>query len=128
MSTICPSTFSNTESKVFWMTGTHMVAPERKLAALKEEGIYKPEYLIRFSKDDLDSVFESLCKPPGKVENKKVTAVAPRVILEKSMERITVAAEVTRYYDQVVREITPTNMHWETFSNFDIQWNALKNL
>ena len=58
----------------------------------------------------------------------KVVAVAPHVMLAKSRNRITVAAEETLYYAQVGRDITPTNIHWKTLTNFDIQWDALRDL
>ena len=43
-----------------------------------------------------------------------------------SKKRIIVAANATRYYTQVGREITPDNMSWRTLANFDMQWKALK--
>ena len=60
--------------------------------------------------------------------NIKVVAVAPHVISAKSMKCITVAAEATRYYYQVGWDIMPTNMHCKELTNFNIQWNALKDL
>ena len=105
-----------------------MAVPERTPASLKEEGIDKPEDIFEFSKGDLDSVFESLQNPPGKVVNNKVVIVAPHVMSENSRKRIAVTAEATQYYAQFGRDITPTNMHWKTLTNFDIQWNALKYL
>ena len=105
-----------------------MTVPDGTLTALKEKGIDKQEYLFELSKDELDSVFESLRKGPGKVVNNKVVAVAPQVILAKSRKPIAVAEEEMQYYAQVGRDITPTNMHWKTLTNFDIQWNALKYL
>ena len=41
-------------------------------------------------------------------------------------KRIIVAANATRYYTQVGRDITPDNMSWRTLANFDMQWKALK--
>ena len=79
-------------------------------------------------KDDLESVFESLCKPPRKVVDKKVVAVAPHVISEKSRKSITVAAEATQYYPQVGRDIIPTKIHWRMLIKFDIQWNVLQDI
>ena len=128
MSTICASKFNKKISKVFWITGNQMAVPERTPASLKEEGIDKPEDLFEFSKGDLDSVFESLRNPPGKLVNNKVVAMAPHVILEKSRKCIAVSVEATRYYAQVGRDINPTNMHWKTLTNFNIQWNALKDI
>ena len=108
--------------------GTQMAVLEITLAALKEEGIYKTEDLFKFSNDDLYSIFESLRKPLVKVVNKKVFGVAPHVMSEKSRKCIMVATEATRYYAQFGRDITPTNMHSKTLTNFDIQWNALKDI
>ena len=128
MSTICASTFNKTTSKVFWITGTQMAVPETKLAALKEEGIDNPEHLFEFTKNNLGSVFESLRKSPVKVGDNKVVTVDPHVISVKLKKRIAVAAEATRYYAQVGRDITSTSMHWNTLTNFDIQWNVLKDI
>ena len=43
----------------------------------------------------------------------------------KSNKRIIVAANATRYYTQVGRSITPSNMSWRKLANFDMQWQAL---
>ena len=128
MSNICASIFNNTTSNVFWITGTQIAVPEITMAALKEEGIEKPWYIFKFSKDYLNSVFESLQNPPGKVVNNKVVIVAPHVMSENSRKRIAVTAEATQYYAQFGRDITPTNMHWKTLINSEIQWNGLKNI
>ena len=61
------------------------------------------------------------------IDNKVIT-VDLHVILAKSKKRIAVAAEAMRYYSQVGRYITPTNMHWKTLTNFDIHWNVLNDL
>ena len=61
--------------------GTHMAVPETNMGALKEGGIDKPEDIFEFSKDDLDSVFESLRKPPVKVVNNKVVDLSPHFML-----------------------------------------------
>ena len=60
--------------------------------------------------------------------NNKVVTVDPQVISAKYRKRITIAAETTRYYAQVFRDITPTNIYWKALPNFDFQWNALKDL
>ena len=105
-----------------------MATPEITLSALKEERIHNPEDLFEFLKDDLNSVFESLRKPPVKVVNNKVVAVAPHIISENSRKHIAVAAKVTRYYAQIGRDITRINMHWKTLTTFDIPYNTLKDL
>ena len=105
-----------------------MEVPETSLTTLKEEGIDKPEDIFEFLKDDLNSVFESLQKPLDKVVENKVIDVAPLVVSEKSKKRIVVTMGATQYYAQVGRDIIPSNMHWKTLTNFNIQWNALKDL
>ena len=60
--------------------------------------------------------------------NNKVVIVAPHVMSENSRKRIAVTAEATQYYAQFGRDITPTNMHWKTLINSEIQWNGLKNI
>ena len=99
------------------MTGTQVAVPGIALSALKEERIDNPEDLFGFSKDNIDSVFGSLHRPPGKLVNNNVVTVAPHVILLKSRKCIAVAAKSTQYYAQFGRYITPTNMHWKTFTN-----------
>ena len=38
------------------------------------------------------------------------------------------ASDATRYYAQIGRDITPSNMEWSTLENFDVQWQAMKDL
>ena len=64
--------------------------------------------------------------PVGSVDNKgDYTAAHPMRISSKSKKHIIVAANTTRYYTQVGRSITTSNMSWRTLANFDMQWQAL---
>ena len=75
------------------------------------EGIDDPEDLFDFSADDLYSLFESMKNPVGSVDDKGDYTAAHRMhISAKSKKRIIVADNVTRYYTQVGRSITPANM------------------
>ena len=92
------------------------------------EGIENPGDLYKYSKGELESIFEGFKKQPGKVFNGKYEQAAPLPISEKSKKRIIVAAEATRFYTQVGRPLTPANMNWKMLANFEIQWEALKEL
>ena len=99
---------------------------QRTADGFKLEGIDDPEDLFDFSVDNLYNLFESMKKPVGSVNDKGAyTTSHPMHIYAKSKKRIIVADNATRYYTQVGRSITPANMSWRTFSNFDMQWQAL---
>ena len=69
-----------------------MAVLERTLSAFKEEGFDKPGDIFKFSKYNLESIFDSLSKPPGKLVNRKDVTVAFHVISVKSRKQIAVAA------------------------------------
>ncbi len=48
------------------------------------------------------------------------------IISTKSKKRIVIAEEAMRYYKQIGRELTASNMMWQTLKNFDFQWMAIK--
>ena len=99
---------------------------QRTVDSFKLEGIKDPEDLFDFSADDLYSLFESMQKPVGSVEDHgDYTAAHPMHISAKSKKCIIVVANATRYYNQVGWSITPANMSWRTLANFDMQWQAL---
>ena len=54
--------------------------------------------------------------------------MAPHALSSKSKKRIVMASDATRYYAQIGRDITPSNMEWSTLANFDVHWQALKDL
>ena len=97
-------------------------------AAMNTEGINSPEDLFDYSKDDLESVFETLRKPLVTVFLGAIVPVAPHDLSAKSKKCIVMASYATRYYAQIGREIKPSNMEWSTLENFDVQWQALKYL
>ena len=67
-------------------------------------------------------------KSVGSADDKgDYTAAHPMHISAKSKKRIIVAANATRYFTQVGRSITPTNMSRRTLANYDMQWQALLN-
>ena len=52
--------------------------------------------------------------------------MAPHALYTKSKKRIVMASDATRYYDQIGREITPSNIEWSTLAKFDVQWQTMK--
>ena len=76
----------------------------------------------------MESFFEGFKKQPGKVVNGKYEQAAPLLLSAKSKKHIIVAAEAARFYSQVGRHLTPVNMNWKTLANFELQWDALKEL
>ena len=98
----------------------------RTVAGFKKEGLTNPEDLFDLDKDDLDNLFLSMRNPVGTIVASVYTYGNPMHVSTTSKKRIIVAANATRYYTQVGREVTPDNMSWQTFANFDMQWKALK--
>ena len=124
--TTCTLTIIATTNKTFWTHAEHMHISQRTADSFKLEGIDDPEDLFDFSADDLYTLFESMKKPVGSVDDKgDYTAAHPMHISAKSKKRIIVAANAMRYYTKVGRSITPANMSWRTLANFDMQWQAL---
>ena len=115
-------TFISTTTKKFWTHAEHMHISQLMDDGFKLKGINDPEDLFDFSADNLYSLFESMKKPVGSVNNKGDYAAAHSMhISAKSKKRIIVADNATRYYTQVGRSITPANMSWRTLANFDMQ-------
>ena len=54
--------------------------------------------------------------------------MAPHALSAKSKKRIVMAIDATRYYAQIGRDITPSNMEWSKLANFNVQSQALKYL
>ena len=124
--TTCTSTFIATTTKTFWTHTEHMHISQRTADGFKLKDIDDPEDLFDFSADDLYSLFESMKNPVGSVDDKgNYMAAHPMHISAKSKKRIIVKVNVTRYYTQVGRSITPANMSWRTLANFGMQCQAL---
>ena len=86
---------------------------------LQNEGIMRVEDLAEFTKEDLDAVAHNLHHPAARV--------GPFIFGAKSQKRLTVMAELVRYYDTIGRDLSAGNMQWNTVGkHFEIQWNALK--
>ena len=123
----CTSTFETATTKTFGTDSEYMHCNTRTVAGFKKEGINNPEDLFDLDKDDLDNLCQSMMKPVGTIVASVYIEGNPMNVSTTSKKRIIVAANATRYYTQVGREITPANMSWQTLANFDMQWKALNN-
>ena len=97
-------------------------------AEINAEGIDRPKDLFEYSKDDLNSVFKNLRKSLVAVVSGVIVPVAPHALSANSKKRIVMAIDATRYYVQIGKYITPSNMEWSTLANFDVQWQAMQEL
>ena len=122
------SSFSRSTILAFWTKKTQMAMADTAIAGLVSEGIENPGDLYEYSKCELESIFEGFKKQPGKVVSGKYEQAAPLYLSSKSKKHIIVAAEATRFYTQVGRPLTPVNMNWKTLANFELKWDALKEL
>ena len=120
------SSFSRSTISAFWTEKNQMALADTAVTGLALEGIENPRDLYKYSKGELESIFEGFKKQPGKVVNSKYEQASPLPISAKSKKRIIVSAEANRLYTQVGRPLTPANMNWKTLANFEIQWDALK--
>ena len=120
--------FSCSTISALWTENTQMEMADAAVAGLALERIENPGDLYNYSKGELESIFEGFKKQPGKVVSGKYEQTAPLPLSVKSKKSIIVAAEAARFYTQVGRPLTPVNMNWKTLANFEIQWDALKEL
>ena len=124
--TTCTSTFDTATTKTFWTDSAYMNCNTRTVAGFKKEGINNPEDLFDLDEDDLDNLFQSMRKPVGTIAASVYTEGNPMHVSTTLKKLIIFAANDTRYYTQVCREITPDNMSCQTLANFDMQWKSLK--
>ena len=90
--------------------------------------------LADFEKESLQQLADNLRKPGGRVAdpdpNAPAGATNPMPAFTygaKSQKRLTVACDLTRFYQTVGRDLTAANIQWnQVMSNFEIQWKALK--
>ena len=122
----CTSTFDKATTKLFWTDSVYMHCNTRTVAGFKKEGINNPEDLFDLDEDDLDNLFQSMGKLVGTIVKSVYTERNPMHVSTTSKNCIIVVANATRYYTQVGRDITPSNMSWRTLAKFDMQWKALK--
>ena len=108
--TKCTSSFTITTTRSFWEI--QMGVQVATTVAINAEGIYRPRDLFIYSKDNLESVFETLMKLLVTVVSGAIVPVAPHALSTNSKKCIVMASNATRYNAQIGREITPSKMEW----------------
>ena len=90
------------------------------------EVILSPVDLTEFNKDVVSSIVRAFERPP-RVPNGAGNLVnqTPFQFPAKSQKRFIIAIEISDYYDQTNREVSPNNMMWPTLNSYSIQMSEL---
>ena len=110
-----------------------MAIPTETRIHLQTEGINTVDDLAEFKATDLKQISENLRRPSGRIPDPTPGAPPgatipqpPFVFGAKSLNRLTAAADLVRYYQTVARTLTPANMKWEpVVKHFMNHWDAL---
>ena len=108
-----------------------MGIPEATRQELQHEGCVLIDDLANFTDDTWKQVAENFKKPRGMVPDPAVNGgmmpAPPIVFGAMSMQRLKVASDLVKYYEEVGRAPTPASMAWNpVMKNFAIHWKALK--
>ena len=118
--------FSAQDTLNFFKEASQMGLDDRTLPEVAKQGLVEIADLVEHNEDDLDNIWDSLRKPPQRLDDKgKLHNVAPFPISAKTQKRMLIATHAARYYDQIGRDITPMMLYWTTLKNFDLQHQAL---
>ena len=120
----------------FWEDADQMGLSTRTKDALANEGIASPSDLADFDHEGLKAVWDNFKKPPKIMVYADAQAAAagngqlqdqePFFISAKSKKRIATALDAVKYYALIGRPLDTDMMHWDTLTNFEVQWKALK--
>lgn len=121
--------FTPQENYDFFCVDTQIGLKAATYGQLSEEHITVASDLKGFTDKMIDEVAVSLRNPPmipdpNNAQN--LIRQSPFQISARSIHRLKVAAAAVRYYESIGRSLTPTNMHWNTLENFEIQFMAIK--
>ena len=122
------------QTTAFFENNDQMGIPHETMVKLQHEGIQSVADLADFDKTSLQQLADNLRKPGGRIPDPNPNAAAVATIPTpafiygaKSQKRLAVACNLIRYYQTFGRDLTPSNIQWnQVMSNFEIQWNALK--
>ena len=123
-----------TQTTAFFEHADQMGIPHVTVVQLQAEGITSVLDLADFNKDSLQQLVDNLRHPGGRVPDPNPAAqpgstipTPPFVFGAKSQRRIAVVCDLVKYYRTVGRDLTASNLQWNTvMKNFDVQWTALK--
>ena len=97
---------------------------------LQSEGIIELDDLIDFVKKEAwDQVLKNCKRPPQVPNPADATQLIPQAAFQfpaKSLLRLRVAALVVQYYDRTGRALSAGGMLWPRLSNFQVEWDSLK--
>lgn len=111
---------SDIEVEIFFTGGDQMGITVVAFNKLKDQGIKSPIDLIDFDKDGIDKLIENIQKISKKQEG---------FIGAKSQKRLTEAAELVWFYNEIGREIEAGSMDYESVIwDFMKQWTAIKEM
>ena len=107
---------------------------EKTVVKLGNEGIVTVANLVKFDKDTIQQVADSLQRPGGRIldptPNESPWATIPTppfVLVENSQKQLLATCDRVRYYETIVQGITTVNISWNTvIHNFEAQLKALK--
>ena len=122
------------QTTAFFENNEQMGILHETMVQLQHEGIQPVADLADFDKDSLQQLADNLRKSGGRIPDPNPNAAAGPTIPTpafthgaKSQKRLAVACNLIRYYQTVGRDLIAANIQWnQVMSNFEIQWNALK--
>ena len=105
---------TNAQIQAFFTEATQMAIPAASVAEINNEGINGPEDLDEYDEDMIDDIASAARR-------------APYVFGAKSIYRVKITSHLVRYYNQVGRPITHTNVKWTSVGkNFAVEWKTLQ--
>ena len=122
------------QTTAFFENNEQMGILHETMVQLQHEGIQSVADLADFDKDSLQQLADNLRKSGGRIPDPNPNAAAGATIPTpvfthgaKSQKRLAVSCNLIRYYQTVGRDLIAANIQWnQVMSNFEIQWNALK--
>jgi hypothetical protein len=125
--------FTNAQTTAFFEDANQMAIPALTRLQLQTEGIVTIDDLEEFQEDTLKQIVDNLRRPSGRVPadpnapDGPTIPTPPFVFGAKSLNRLTAAADVVRYYQTTGRELGAVNMRWDpVIKNFVEHWKSLK--
>lgn len=107
-------------NRTTWFTSAaQMGLSAASYQALQDEGITAPDDLAQFDEKQLKEIAKNL---------RQVQAAGGNAAALKasSLNRLTVSADLVRYYEKVGRDTAPSNVSWQVGKNFKIIHEAIQ--
>ena len=124
--------FSPAKLTHFFESRDALALSNRTRLRLQVEGIVVPIDFQDFDSNGLDAIFTNLAKPPTiqaiRVQDRaagRLMEVMSFEVSAKSKMRLKGALKITKFYENVGRELDPKNMMWDVIKRFLDQWKVL---